>query len=200
MSADVPSPDDAPARHDVTGLVLAGGRSRRFGRDKAHYHVEGRPMVDRVAATLAEVASTVLVSVRTPGEEAEWPGRLVADRYPGAGPLAGLQAGLRAASTPWVLVVACDMPFVTPRGLRQLVAAIAPGVQAVVAEGQGGRRQPLCACYHRSLEPLASSMLDAGERAVHRFVTQVDPARGLRTVRLPDGALRNINRPGDLEG
>ncbi|MFQ5572361.1 MAG: molybdenum cofactor guanylyltransferase, partial [Rhodothermales bacterium] len=109
----------------VTGLILAGGQSRRFGSEKARYPVAGRPMMVHVIEAVSSVTAALLLSVRE--DTAGWlhhafPGvRTVTDRYDDAGPLAGLHAGLMEATTPWVLAVACDMPFVTADVLRRLL-------------------------------------------------------------------------------
>lgn len=181
----------------VTGLILAGGESRRFGADKARHPVGGRPMIEHVYAAVAAVAGEVLVSVRAPGAEPSVPARVVYDALPGAGPLAGLQAGLMVCRTPWLLVVACDLPFVTPEALARLLGARGPGVAAVVARDGAGRRQPLCACYHASVRPLVDARLAAGR---YRMLALFDDLAGLREVALPDAALHNVNRPSDLPG
>lgn len=177
-----------------TGLILAGGASRRFGQDKARAPVGGRPMVARVHAALAAVTAEVLLSVRTGDDPYGLPVRVVRDPVPGAGPLAGLVAGLRACRTDWLLVVACDMPLVTPAALAALAGACAPGVQAVVAEA-GGRRHPLCAVYHRAVRPHAEAHLAAGRLALHALLDVLDP---VRIVPLPEAAVHNVNRPDDL--
>jgi molybdopterin-guanine dinucleotide biosynthesis protein A len=180
----------------VTGLILAGGASRRFGADKARFPVDGRPMIAHVYAAVAAVAGDVLVGLGG-GDLAgtEVAARVVRDAYPGAGPLAGIHAGLVASPTPWLLVVACDMPFVTPAALGRLLAARAPGVQAVVAQDGQGRRHPLCACYHASVRPLVAARLDAGQL---RLQALLDDLPGLVLVPLPDADLRNVNAPDDL--
>ena len=183
---------------DVTGLILAGGASRRFGSDKARFEVEGRALIARVADALAEVVpGPLLVSVADvaarplPEDPAA---RYIADRHPGAGPLAGLHAGLHAAPTPWLLAVACDLPALTPEVLRSILQARAPATDAVVARTPDGRLHPLCAAYHRRTLPTGEAHLAAGRRALH------DLLGALRTheVPLPAAPLRNVNERTDL--
>ena len=187
----------ANASADVAGLVLAGGASHRFGRDKARYPMpDGRPMVAHVAATLARVAAPLYLSVR----DSEDPppldhlAYLVTDPIPDAGPIAGLYAGLCASAAPWLLVVACDLPFVTETGLRMLLASRSPDVEAVVAIDPDGRMQPLCACYRGTVQAAVAENLDAGRYAMHALLDRLM----VRTVPLPADELRNINRPADL--
>lgn len=182
---------------DVVGVVLAGGASRRFGRDKARYPMpDGRPMVAHVAETLARVASPLYLSVRDPSDPPplEVPVRVVADPVADAGPIAGLYAGLCASAAPWLLLVACDLPFVTEAGLRALLAARTPELDAVVAVDPGGRTQPLCACYRSGVVSVVGEHLDAERYAMHALLDRLV----VQAVRLPAAELRNINRSEDL--
>ena len=153
-------------------------------------------MIEYVAEAVAAVADTVLISV---GEEGavEIPSiRQVVDRYEDAGPLAGLHAGLTAAETPWVLAVACDMPFLTSQVLQALAAARGPEAAAVVARTPDGRLHPLCACYHQNTLPLVEAHLDARTLAMHALL---DGLPYVKYVDLPAGPLRNVNRVSDLD-
>ncbi|MCH8962088.1 MAG: NTP transferase domain-containing protein [Bacteroidetes bacterium] len=121
---------------------------------------------------------------------------LVVDHYEDAGPLAGLHAGLTAAQTPWVLAVACDMPFITPEVLHALLAARGPDVAAVVARTPDGRCHPLCACYHQRTVPVVEAHLAAGTLAMHALLDHLDK---VKYVDLPAGPLRNVNHLSDLD-
>ncbi len=177
----------------VTGVVLAGGLSSRFGSHKAWHEIDGRPMVIRVLDELQQVAEEVVVSVRSPADSIGGYA-CVADHFQGEGPLAGLHAALRAASHDWVLVVACDLPFVVATDLKQLLAARDGAVSAVVARDGGNRLHPHCGCYHRSTLPEVQSMLKGTERALHQLLDRLV----IKSVRLPDASLVNVNRISDL--
>lgn len=183
---------------EVTGLILAGGQSRRFGSSKARHAVQGQPMLAHVYEALrAATARKPLISVR-PGMgpffslEAQYVEDCVSD----AGPLAGLHAGLQATETPWLLAVACDMPFLTPAALRSLIEERTPETGAVVATTPGGRRQPLCACYRcDAVLPAVRRHLDDRRLALHALLGQL---ASVRAVSLPEAPLRNINERSDL--
>ncbi len=180
----------------LTALILAGGKSTRFGADKARHAVEGRAMIERVAEAVGTVADVVLISVAEAGAVYDVPMALqVVDRYEDAGPLAGLHAGLAVAETPWVLAVACDMPFVSEDVFAALLEARGPDVEAVVARTPDGRRHPLCACYHQNTRPIVEAHLAAGTLAMHALLDRI---KNVRYVDLPAGPLRNVNRPSDL--
>ncbi|MBM4396754.1 MAG: molybdenum cofactor guanylyltransferase [Deltaproteobacteria bacterium] len=185
-------------RHDLTGVVLAGGRSERFGSDKRIALLDGASLLDRAVAILREVAPRVLVSLAR-GEPAVAGLEAARDDRPDAGPLAGIAAGLRAASTPLCAFLPVDMPLVPPALLLALADA-AGDRGAVVDDGRG--IQPLVAVYPRSLLPLAEEALARGERAVHRLALRANAAAlgpdALRAFGDPDRFLLNVNTPDDL--
>lgn len=177
-------------------LVLAGGSSRRMGRDKATLPWRGRPLLLHVLDRLAPIATTVVVAAR-PGQELP-PGayRRVDDRRPGEGPLAGLAAGLAIAGggePVAVAVVACDYPFADPALWAALLAA-APGATAAVPFA-GGRAHPLAAVWRADAAAACDRSLERGERRVRGVldaigavevdlegVAGLDPARALLNV------------------
>ena len=203
----------------IAGIVLAGGRSRRMGTDKAWIDVDGRPMVSHVAEV---VRSAGCAPVVVAGGDAD---RLAdvglahcADRIDGAGPLAGLLGGfdhLRrgdhrddAASRPHgasiaaALAVSCDLPALSAEALSSLLDAAAtvwdgadsdvstPGV--IVARTD--RIEPMCAIWHSTVWSAVSDRFDRGERAVHRVLGDLD----VLEVSVAGAALVNVNTPGDL--
>ena len=194
MLSRIPS---LPMSREITGLILAGGQSRRFGADKALAEIDGQPMVARVYAVLAPFCTEVIVSVDRPERMYSLPGRarFVVDTIPDAGPLAGLHAGLSATRTEYVLTLACDLPFLTPAVLDLLIDAVSDETDAVVAEASG-RTQPLCSVYARRVLQTVGAQLTAGAYAMHALLDQLT----VRTVPLPAEALRNINTPADLLG
>ncbi|HMB89606.1 MAG TPA: molybdenum cofactor guanylyltransferase [Rhodothermales bacterium] len=182
---------------NCTGLILAGGHSHRFGEDKARYEVGGQAMIARVVDTVAAVAHPVLVSV---GEHSNSFAGLrnvgyVVDHYKDAGPLAGLHAGLHKAQTPWLLAIACDMPFLAVEVLRTLLAARTPTADAIVARTPDGRLHPLCACYHTRTLSVVREQMEGGNRALHALLNGLPQ---VLFVDLPATPLRNVNRPADL--
>ncbi|HET6569302.1 MAG TPA: molybdenum cofactor guanylyltransferase [Rhodothermales bacterium] len=184
-----------PKAPDVTGLILAGGESRRFGSDKARHVVAGRPMIAHVYETLEPVVERVLVSVRTPGADTGLPVEHVCDRYPATGPLAGLHAGLLRCPTPWLLAVACDMPFLTEDVLRTLLAARLNADGPVVARGPDGHLHPLCALYPRDVIGEVEAALNAQRHALHALLSRTAP---VTEIPVPADPLRNVNQPQDL--
>ena len=178
----------------VTGLLLLGGASRRFGSDKARFVMEGRTMAERAYSAVRPLVTEVLLSVQAPGTAPPLEGEEVVDRYRGCGPLAGVHAGLLRCRTPWLLVVACDLPHLTTDALRTLLQARAQE-HPVVASHDDGYLQPLCAVYPVSMLTLVEALLAERQLAMHALLGRL----GRYTpVVLPDVVLRNVNTPADL--
>ena len=171
----------------VDGFVLAGGRSRRMGRDKARVRVDGVPMAVRVARVLGTVCDRVALVRHEPDDwgELEVVGDPpeATDRHP----LWGVVAALRAARTPMVVIASCDVPDLTEQAVRALLLQV-PSVAF-----DGTRVHPLVAVVPASWADRAAAHA-AGGQSAHDFVA------GCRRVTLPAEVLRNVNLPGDLAG
>lgn len=184
---------------DCTALVLAGGLSRRMGRDKADLVVGGETLLRQIVTAMQAQFDEVIVSVRERRPDTRLQQVLDDPAHPG--PLAGLLAGIEAARTPWVFVIACDMPFVTPVVIATL-AARRGAAQAIVAQ-VGGHPQPLAAFYTRSCAtPLQALLAGPGPHSLRALLDrlQVDrvPEADLRAV---DPTLRSfvdLDTPDDL--
>jgi len=147
----------------ATLLILAGGESRRMGQPKPLLPVGSTTLIEWLLARLAPPFDQLLVAAR--GESQLPPGlrpHLVTDLHSGAGPLAGVEAGLAASSHDVVVAVACDMPDVTAGLLERLViAASGDEVDAAVPRVLGAP-EPTCAAYRRSAANAIAAALDAG--------------------------------------
>ncbi len=139
---------------NITGIILAGGKSSRLGRDKARETIGNVPLIQRVVMALAEVSSEIIVVGSKLTNLTEINGvniRTVKDRASNRGPLMGIYSGLSQASYPYACLVACDLPFLDPAVLKLLIE-LAPGRQAVVPLIQE-IPQPTHAIYARSILP-----------------------------------------------
>lgn len=193
----------APAGPAVTAIVLAGGRSSRFGRDKLAEPIDGRPLLHHAIEAVRPFAGEILV-VAAPDSAPSLPAgaRLVHDPTPFEGPLAGLLTGLREATGPVVLAVGGDTPILVAAVIDSMLAVLGPGVEAVVLD-HDGRARPLPAvlCHEPALKAAAGIYAD-GERRLRALIealaTSVIPEASWRSLD-PDGAtLRDIDTPADL--
>ncbi len=174
-------------------LILAGGQGHRFGGDKLAHRIDGVAMLDRVVAAARSALLEPLVVGRLPTPADDWRG--IPDAVAGQGPLAGLIAGLERVRAP-ALVLAGDLPRLTPDLLRWLIDEDDPSCE-VIAAGTDAGPEPLCAIWRPGALPAAASALAAGERALHRLIDRLDH----RLVPVPAEhlpALRNVNTRDDL--
>lgn len=163
------APRGAPRRAQATGLLLCGGASRRMGVDKGALEFAGAPLVARALERLEALCETVLLASGRAPRYPELGRRCVLDPVPGAGPLAGLAAGLAEARTPYVLTLPCDMPQVEPAQLEELLERALAEDLDVCLPTCDGRPEPLCAVYRAALLPAVLAALAAGERRMIGF-------------------------------
>jgi molybdenum cofactor guanylyltransferase len=149
----------------IASFILAGGVSSRMTRDKALLEIGGTSLLVRTARLLEGVAGAPTV-VGDPAAYRSFAMPVIADDWPGAGPLGGIATALRASNAPWNLVVACDLPYLTREWLDFLAArAMASAADAVLPMNALGA-EPLCAMYHKRGEPAIRAALESGIRKV----------------------------------
>jgi molybdenum cofactor guanylyltransferase len=190
---------------DCTAIILAGGDSKRMGRDKAGLLLDGQTLLQRVIAAMQQVFPAVIVSVRQLRPEIDLPqvcDEQASDRSRGGGPLAGLAAGLGRITTPWAFLVACDMPFIEP-AMIVLLAGYRSDCQAVVPVVQG-HQQPLAAFYAVDcLDVLRAHLARGGKNSIRALLDQLRVHYVDEPALLPaDPALhsfRDIDTPEDIE-
>ena len=165
-----------------------------MGRAKAWLEVGDTILLRWVADRLAPEFEEVLVSFAEPEQlEQPIPYRVVFDRKPGAGPMAGVEAGLMAAHRDPVFVIACDMPFVTP-DVAALTVAAARTCDAAVPR-IADRAEPACAAYRKSALPIISAALDSGQRRAADILAGLD-VTWLEDIE-PD-VVRSVNTPDEF--
>ncbi|MGE3072990.1 MAG: molybdenum cofactor guanylyltransferase [Dehalococcoidia bacterium] len=162
----------------ISGVVLAGGTSRRFGSDKASALLAGRPMLQWVVDALGGVAVEIVISAAEgqvlPDVTCRVPIRVVTDPVKGQGPLVGMLAGLEASTNETCLVVSCDAPLVQPKLLRGLARRLADRQFEGVIPEVGGRLQALMAAYRRSeVVAVMRGSRDSGNLSVSAAVSKL---------------------------
>lgn len=184
----------------TVGAILAGGRSRRFGSDKAGAALGTRTLLERAVETLRESLPGAELVVISPDPGHELPGTSrIGDLRADRGPLAGMEAALgyaRARGSDGVFVLACDLPLVTARVVRAVLDAA--GAERAVAPARRGVPgfEPLCAFYRSDCAEEATRLLDDGHSAAQELLAEV----GGRTLELGmPGVFTNVNTPADLD-
>lgn len=209
MSPDRPlhppsSPPPPPGRNtaaDVTGVILAGGESRRYGRNKALERLGGIPLIERVRRVLAEIFPEILLITNCPRKFAHLQLPMHRDRIRGLGPMGGIHAALTVMRTPWAFFVACDMPSLNPALIRYMVARLERGIDVVMPRVQG-KMEALHAIYGLGCLPAFERLIQRRTYQVIRVLPQVT-VRYVEEdeIRALDPDLRgfvNINHPREL--
>ena len=192
----------------VVGVVLCGGESSRMGEDKAKLRIGERAMVDHVVGALSGACEEVVLACGTSPRYEDRGLKLVMDSSGGRGPLEGIASCIEATQAEWALVLACDLPRVTPElPLSLLKRAQEEDLDVCLFESRR-RREPLMAAYRRTGLPAMRAALSSGRRRVDSFYElEVDGERLkvgiLRESELTQAAreldvARNLNTPAEL--
>jgi molybdopterin-guanine dinucleotide biosynthesis protein A len=188
---------------DVTGILLAGGKSRRMGEDKRYLVVGEQTLLERGLAVLRSIFQEVLVVIAQDSPPLDVEARVVRDLVPECGSLGGLYTGLVQATTPFIFVVACDMPFLDPAVITQFTSrrAAADIVMAKLA----ARLHPMHALYGKRCLPVVEEMIRTRQLKIQeivlrssllvRYVTEAD----LVAIDPTGRSFQNVNTPADLE-
>ena len=180
------------------GLVLAGGESRRMGRDKATLVYHGRTQLEWAFALLAKVCDSVYVSVRP--DQLDEPTRAtlpkIVDAQPGIGPIAGISAALGAHRDAAWIVLACDLPFLSEYALTHLIARRDASCLATAYRStHDNLPEPLCAIWEPAAHPVVDRWIAEGQRCPRKLLMR-------STVQLidqpDDKALDNVNTPEEF--
>ncbi|UTM02598.1 molybdenum cofactor guanylyltransferase MobA [Alcaligenes nematophilus] len=189
---------------DISGIVLAGGRARRFDLsgqiDKGLLLLQGQPLVQHLVRRLRPQVGPVLISAnRNPEQYVHW-GRVVPDTVElegYLGPLAGLASVLDQITTPWALSCPVDLPFV-PKDLGQRLIKAVQDQGALAAYARAERSHPLCLLLRSDQAAGLKEYLLSGERRVMSWLESIGAVE-VDFCDAPEHAFFNINTPQDLE-
>lgn len=158
-----------------TGIILAGGLSRRMGSNKALLEWNGSSVLEQVIQAMAPAVQRIILSAgENTAAYTALPYDCVQDNYPGKGPLAGLHAALEASETDWNLICACDMPLLEPsffKGMKWL-AESGQELHAIVPR-LAGRVHPLAGAYHRRVLPELEQRLIDNRLKVTQWLEEI---------------------------
>jgi molybdopterin-guanine dinucleotide biosynthesis protein A len=188
---------------DVTGVLLAGGKSRRMGEDKRYLVVGDQTLLERGLSVLRAIFQDVLVIIAQDSPPLDVAARVVRDLVPDCGSLGGLYTGLMQATTPYTFVVACDMPFLDPAVIAQFTNR--RGSVDIVMAKLSARLHPMHALYGKRCLPIVEQMIQAQQLKIQemvsqaslrvRYVTEAD----LLSIDPSGRSFQNVNTPADLE-
>ncbi|MCK5504118.1 MAG: molybdenum cofactor guanylyltransferase [Thermodesulfovibrionia bacterium] len=189
-------------KKDCTGVILAGGKNKRFsGINKALVSVGGKRIIDRIYHVFEEIFDEIILVTNDPLEYLEWDMTIVRDLFQVQSSLTGIHAGLFYINTPYAFFLACDTPFVKKELLEIILAGIEQHVDVVIPETSKGF-EPLCSIYSKQcLRPIEQQLI-GGKLKIQGFF------RNVRVKKIHEKYLRqkdpdlvsffNINTPDDL--
>jgi molybdopterin-guanine dinucleotide biosynthesis protein A len=187
---------------NVTGVLLAGGKSRRMGEDKRFLSIGEETLYEHSLAVLRSVFQTVVVVIAQDSPPLDSDVPVWRDLIPGCGSLGGLYTGLKQAMTPSVFAVACDMPFLDPVTVRYFLTV--EGEADLVMAKLHNRLHPMHALYHRRCLPVMETLIREHELKIQQLADH--PSLRVRLV-TPEELVRidpagrsfyNVNTPADL--
>lgn len=184
---------------DITGIVLAGGKSSRMGSNKSLLRWKDNTLVEQAIQVLKPLCNKVVISSNNfvydfTGCET-WP-----DEIPQQAPIIGIYSCLKRSATEVNIVLSCDMPFASTELLKHLLGCSGKG--AVVVPLHDGFMEPLCGIYKRSIIPDLEQQITTNEFSLHRFIESCPHHYAEIDEKLPFYHSRlflNINTPDDLK-
>jgi FdhD protein len=192
---------DSEKIEEVTGVILAGGGSRRMGSNKALLKVGGTTLIEVVYRKLVQIFREVIIITNTPEEYAFIPCRKVPDIFPGAGSIAGLHSGLVNSATDRIFAVGCDMPQLDGDLVRRL-CTVAGEWDAVVPVNGDGYLEPLHAVYSRSSLSEMEQALKRDDKSIlnlfDRIRTRKVEWEEIRDIAGAAASFRNVNTPEEF--
>ena len=161
----------------VTGIILAGGKSSRLGRDKAWEDVGGQRIIDRVIGALQSSCDEVLIIGDRPERQSELSLpkciQYRSDELKGRGSIGGLYTGLKSSDTLWSLVVACDMPFISRELIRFMLSIISKNRCDAIVPIINGRYQPTHALYNSTCIPFIEKNISSGNFRMDSYFDEI---------------------------
>jgi molybdenum cofactor guanylyltransferase len=185
-------------RSELTGIILAGGKSSRMGQEKGLVDFRGKPLIQYSIDLLSAFTDRILISSSNPcylhfGLE------MVPDDVAGQGPASGIAAALQRSGTDWNLMIACDLPFLRPELIDRLLGN-SENFQAV-APIHNGILEPLAGLYHKELAPHFATSVHAGRLALHNILAdcRVNCYDASALLQQYPQLFSNLNSATDLE-
>lgn len=188
---------------DVAGVLLAGGKSRRMGEDKRYLVMGGQTLLERGLAVLRSMFQEVLVVIAQDSPPLDLEVRVVRDLVPDCGSLGGVYTGLAQATTPYIFVAACDMPFLDPAVIAQFTSR-RTSLDIVMAK-LAGRLHPMHALYSKQCLSVVEQMIQVRQLKIQEMVSRPSLRTGyiteadLLTLDPSWRSFQNVNTPEDLD-
>jgi molybdopterin-guanine dinucleotide biosynthesis protein A len=187
--------------NDVTVAIMAGGKSSRMGTDKAFVPFQGRPMIEIVIERVAGLGAETILITNKPAEYAHLGLPMFGDVLPDHGPLGGIYTAVLRAQHPYVLVVACDMPWLNPALLTYLLDL--RHTADIIVPQWDKFPEPLHAVYSKACLPAIEANLQAQQLKITAFFGRVSvrfvKREEIEKVDVNGRSFANVNTPDELQ-
>ena len=183
-------------KNNITGIILAGGKSTRMGSDKGFVTYQNKPFIQHIIDTLQPLVSEIIIVSNNPDYDV-FKLKRIDDVIKDAGPLAGIYTGLHHSKTEKNLVLSCDIPAINQDVLKQLILQKNEEIDVVQVESKG-KTMPLIALYNKRCASTCLALLESGERRLRFLIKQLKS----KTIVLDDTLEKytaNINSQSDLK-
>jgi molybdopterin-guanine dinucleotide biosynthesis protein A len=181
---------------NITGLLLAGGKSSRMGEDKGFLLLNGKPFIQYSIDALKPFVSEIIIVSDNPSYDAFGLKR-INDLTKDSGPVAGICAGLEASSNDYNLVLSCDIPLITPEILQTIIDAIDDTSEIIQVESNG-KSMPLIALYKRQVKDRFNKLLVEDERRL-RIAIESCKSKNVVLKKALEICTMNVNTKNDLK-
>lgn len=181
---------------NITGIILAGGKSSRMGEDKGLLLLNGKPLVQYSIDALKPLVSEIII-VSDNANYAEFGLRRISDIRKNSGPVAGICSGLEASYNDYNLVLSCDIPLITPKILEILINAIDDTTEIIQVESKG-KSMPLIALYKRQVKDCFNKLLNTNQRCL-RFAVENCNYKTIELKKEQQICTTNVNTIKDLK-
>jgi molybdopterin-guanine dinucleotide biosynthesis protein A len=181
----------------ITGIILAGGKSKRMGTDKVLMKLEGEVLLKRAIKLCQTVCASILISSNNPNHS-KYGFEIIADEMPDCGPIGGIYSCLRESQTEWNFILSVDSPFVKPEFVSYLVSEIKKSDAVVPIHSKG--KEPLIAMYHKNSLQMTQDMLEMGNFKMQNLLNTINTkfVDSQHWVKKYPDLFRNLNRPEDF--
>jgi molybdopterin-guanine dinucleotide biosynthesis protein A len=182
---------------NLTGIILAGGKSSRMGTDKGLLEFNGKKLVEYPLDLFKTYCGEIIISSNNKSY-ADFGYRVVSDEVPGCGPLSGLASALKASSGEWNLIAGCDTPLLHHKLIERLLEPQEDYLAVVPVHR--GMKEPLTALYHHTMAEVFVNAMESGQYSLHKILAE-QPVLWMNTDDLEEifpPLFANFNTPGDL--
>jgi len=181
---------------DITGIILAGGKSSRMGTDKGFLMLNNKPFIQYSIDALKPLVSEIII-VSDDSKYEEFGLKRVNDITKNAGPVAGISSGLNASSTAYNLILSCDIPLITSEILQKLIVDFDVNTQIIQIESQG-KSMPLIAMYKKEVAHIFNTLLKDDERRL-RVAIKSCISKNIALEKEDEFTTMNVNTQNELK-